>query len=70
MCSREDLTQQPFWNAFVDSSKRRNKVAHAGETVGPNEAAESVESCRALVRWIKVASNFPSRESIYAGRGE
>jgi hypothetical protein len=49
----DDITKQPFWSAFKDSSAPRNQFAHEGLPVSQQQASEALEACTAFVRHLE-----------------
>jgi hypothetical protein len=49
----ETIQNEPFWENFKTSAKRRNLVVHKGKDIEQAEAEESLEAAIALVGYLK-----------------
>jgi hypothetical protein len=46
----DQIHNQPFWQGFKESAKRRNKIVHEGLTIGHREADDSLKAVKGLLR--------------------
>lgn len=60
----DDLPQQPFWAAFVESAKRRNLIVHQGMQVEPPDAEASTSACFALVDFLVQRLQLPVDDDV------
>ena len=51
--SGRTMQDQPFWQAFKESAKRRNAVVHKGAGVTKEQAEETQRAATELVAYLK-----------------
>jgi phage FluMu protein Com len=49
----DQIEEQPFWQAFMESATRRNKIIHASSVIGQEDAQSSYQAARAFVSHLR-----------------
>lgn len=49
----DDIQNQPFWAAFSESARRRNRIIHAGKIVQRGEAEESLNTASSFIHHVQ-----------------
>jgi hypothetical protein len=49
----DEIQQQPFWQKFKESARRRNRIIHQGQVVGKAEAEDSFKAASDLIAHLK-----------------